>query len=65
MYAYLFFSGAWKSSAANSNEEEIVAYVDKDKIEKIATNLLSNAFKFTPQGGRIEFGVKKMTKHTP
>ncbi|MCW8824364.1 MAG: triple tyrosine motif-containing protein, partial [Ignavibacteriaceae bacterium] len=43
----------------NSEEEEIVAYIDKDKVEKIVTNLLSNPFKFTPKGGRIEFGVKK------
>ena len=42
----------------NSTEEEIVAYIDKDKIEKIITNVLSNAFKFTPDGGRIEVSVK-------
>ena len=38
----------------NSSENEIIAYIDKDKIEKIITNVLSNAFKFTPAGGRIE-----------
>jgi signal transduction histidine kinase/ligand-binding sensor domain-containing protein/DNA-binding response OmpR family regulator len=43
----------------NSDEEEVVAYVDKDKIEKIITNLLSNAFKFTPEGGSIEFSVRR------
>ncbi|MBK6847542.1 MAG: response regulator [Proteobacteria bacterium] len=32
-------------------------YVDKSKFEKIAMNLLSNAFKFTPNGGRIEVCV--------
>ncbi len=46
----------------NSDEKEIIAYLDKDKVEKIVTNLLSNAFKFTPKGGRIEFNLKKSDK---
>ncbi len=37
----------------NSDEEIIKLFVDIDKIEKILFNLLSNAFKFTPKGGRI------------
>ncbi len=45
-----------------TDEEEIAAYADKDKIEKITTNLLSNAFKFTPVGGAIEFKVKRTDK---
>jgi signal transduction histidine kinase/ligand-binding sensor domain-containing protein/DNA-binding response OmpR family regulator len=40
-----------------STNEEIVAYIDVDKIEKILTNILSNAFKFTPEGGVIEVSV--------
>lgn len=42
----------------NSSEGEIVVYIDEDKIEKIITNILSNAFKFTPEGGTIEVTVR-------
>jgi DNA-binding response OmpR family regulator/two-component sensor histidine kinase len=33
--------------------EEVEAYFDKEKLEKIITNIMSNAMKFTPSGGSI------------
>ena len=42
-----------------SNVDEIFIWVDKDKLEKILNNILSNAFKFTPQNGTIDVRVLK------
>jgi len=33
--------------------EELFIYIDRNKLDKIVFNLLSNAFKFTPRGGKI------------
>lgn len=35
-----------------------LGYIDSDKIDKILSNLLSNAFKYTSPGGRIVIDVK-------
>lgn len=35
-------------------EDSLLAWTDGDKLEKIVSNLLSNALKFTPQGGHID-----------
>lgn len=39
------------------NRESVMAYFDEDKVEKIVTNLLSNAFKFTPEGQSVTLSV--------
>ena len=36
-----------------TSEEKIIVYFDNEKFEKIITNVLSNAFKFTPERGKI------------
>ena len=41
----------------NCEHKEIIAYIDKDKVDKIITNVLSNAFKFTPEGGKVEVEI--------
>lgn len=46
----------------NTKEENLNVYIDNDKMEKIVNNLLSNAFKFTPEGGNIDFTVEKQVK---
>lgn len=44
----------------DQNASEYWTDFDRDKVEKIVTNLLSNAFKFTPAGNSI-----RMTVHYP
>ncbi|MFZ6011662.1 MAG: ATP-binding protein, partial [Bacteroidota bacterium] len=40
---------------------KVKAYVDPEKIEKIMTNLLSNAFKFTPADGLISVAINEFS----
>ena len=42
----------------NSEVEELCIWIDKDKVEKILFNLLSNAFKYTLPGKSIEISLK-------
>jgi len=38
-------------------KEEVEAYFDRDKLEKIISNVMSNAVKFTPKGGTISVSL--------
>jgi signal transduction histidine kinase/ligand-binding sensor domain-containing protein/DNA-binding response OmpR family regulator len=40
-------------------EEPFVHAFDADKIEKVVVNLLSNAFKFTPGGGKVDLTLTR------
>jgi CheY-like chemotaxis protein len=42
----------------NIPEKKYVTYFDQDKFEKILTNLLSNAFKYTPADGEVKCQLK-------
>lgn len=58
----LFFSA--EASGRNigfhfdSEVPESIVFFDRDKLEKAFFNLLSNAFKHTPEGGKIEINAK-------
>jgi len=40
--------------------DNIEAYIDHDKIERVVYNLLSNSFKFTPEHGKISLSLRKI-----
>lgn len=40
-----------------ADEKQINLWYDRDKMEKVCYNLLSNAFKFTPDGGQIAVSI--------
>ncbi|MEZ4954278.1 MAG: ATP-binding protein [Saprospiraceae bacterium] len=46
-----------------SQREDIPLFVDQDKMEKIFYNLLSNAFKFTGEGGEVSVMVSEQTDY--
>jgi len=51
------------SFSFHSSPTEIEAYFDADKIDKIIFNLLSNAFKYTPENGKISIIISSHHKN--
>lgn len=39
--------------------ESLNVYIDKNLIERVLINIINNAIKFTPEGGKIKIGCKK------
>jgi PAS domain S-box-containing protein len=46
----------------NTVSEDIEVFADKDKIVQVLTNLLSNAFKFSPKGSRVTISAQTESK---
>jgi signal transduction histidine kinase/ligand-binding sensor domain-containing protein/DNA-binding response OmpR family regulator len=45
-------------------QDEIQVYFDKGKLDQILMNLLSNAFKFTPDGGKVKVAMRQAPSPT-
>ncbi|OAQ40276.1 hypothetical protein A5893_04810 [Pedobacter psychrophilus] len=43
-------------------KEPILIYFDQNQLEKVLFNLLSNAFKFTPDGGKVDLIIENSIK---
>ncbi|WP_339172123.1 cell wall metabolism sensor histidine kinase WalK [Anoxybacillus sp. FSL W8-1294] len=41
-------------------DEKIIVHMDEDKITQVLDNIISNALKYSPQGGTITFRVEKV-----
>jgi len=50
------------SFSFSSSPNQIQAYFDADKVDKIVFNLLSNAFKYTPENGEVKIELESYKK---
>ncbi|OIN57374.1 hybrid sensor histidine kinase/response regulator transcription factor [Arsenicibacter rosenii] len=59
---YAFFREVSLSKNINTtfccDHESIIVYADREQLEKVFFNLLSNAYKFTPDNGSIDLAIK-------
>ena len=47
----------------SSSKDELYAWIDRDKFEKIFFNLLSNAFKYTPEGKSVKVEISVLSEY--
>ncbi|WP_432359114.1 ATP-binding protein [Sporosarcina sp. UB5] len=43
----------------NESDKEIILYADDDRLEQVFTNLIDNAIRHTPDGGKVTVGVER------
>ena len=43
----------------DASDDEIPVYYDRDKLERVFYNLISNAFRYTPRGGKIALSLRR------
>ncbi len=61
-FEHLASSQGVETSLVSSNKS-VMIWFDPDQFQKVIYNLLSNAYKFTPEGGRICISIKENTEN--
>jgi signal transduction histidine kinase len=60
------FETLWSSKSVHLNEDinerELVIRAEHERVVQVLSNLLGNALKFTPQGGRVTISVERQGK---
>ncbi|MGM7684045.1 cell wall metabolism sensor histidine kinase WalK [Cytobacillus sp. Hm23] len=44
-------------------DEQITVSIDKDKVTQVIDNIISNALKYSPEGGQVSFSLRKNVNH--